>query len=523
MEQTLAELQKLYVTAGPYFLTDFFKPNGDKHLYEFLMSTYKPAFENNFRIIIVQDCQDDYEYQDLPGRAISTLQKYASQIDISNFFILVLSGNPDISQELDHAKRLYSTDDVSIQYQYIRELTYVKTEHKKQDTFCILPWMHLYIGPDGNVLPCCVADQQYPIGSINEHSIDSILKSNKFNRLRQNMLEGKRSKECNRCYQQEDANLPSNRIGSNFKWSDRIVQFNSDGSVDNFKPLYLDLRLNNICNLKCRMCSGYFSSAIAQEDQKLFGNSKYLENTLSSDQKTLILEEILDYLPHAENIYFAGGEPLLAGEHYTILDKLIECGNTDLEIFYNTNFTSLHYKNRSVIDLWKKFTNVTIGASIDAMGAVAEYVRHGTNWNVIESNLNLLKSECSHVVFTVTSAVGCLNVNSLIDLQKTWHNNNTVDISKFQISTMVGPDYLTLQILPAHHKHRLEQNIKDHIQWCKKNNATDLADQWGRVLNFMFSKDSTHLLPKFKQLTNSKDLFRNESLLSVVPEFSDIL
>ena len=37
----------------------------------------------------------------------------------------------------------------------------------------------------------------------------------------------------------------------------------------------------------------------------------------------------------AEKIYFAGGEPLLAAEHYEILNALISCGNTDLEITYN--------------------------------------------------------------------------------------------------------------------------------------------------------------------------------------------
>jgi hypothetical protein len=271
------------------------------------------------------------------------------------------------------------------------------------------------------------------------------------------------------------------------------------------------------------MCSGYFSSAIAQEERKLFGNSKYLDNLIISDQKDLSLKKLLKYLPYCEKIYFAGGEPLLTSEHYKILDALIECNNTDLEIVYNTNFTTLAYKNISVVDLWKQFSNITIGASLDATGPVAEYVRHGTKWLDIESNLKLLRTQCQHVVFTVTSTAGFLNVSSLIELQRTWHENNIVDISNFSVSTMINPDHLTLQILPHDHKKRLGKKIKSHIHWCQQNQAMILATQWESVLKYMFNADSTHHLSKFKQLTNSMDQYRNESLQAVLPEFSDLL
>jgi radical SAM protein with 4Fe4S-binding SPASM domain len=523
MIQVINDLQKLYDTAGPYFLSDFYKPGGEQRLHEFLTSVYQPEFKHNFRIVIVQDCVDEYHYQDLPGRAVCTLQKYASQIDISNFFILILSGNTQIDQELDHARKLYSTDTLCIQSQFVHDLMYERSNNKKSDTFCVLPWVHLYVGPDGNVLPCCVADQQHPMGNINEQSVDSIVTSEKFNQLRHNMLNGNRVKECSRCYQQEDSGISSPRVYHNTKWSDRITQYNPNGSIDQFEPLYLDLRLNNICNLKCRMCSGYFSSAIAQEEQKLFGNSKHSDSQIVSEQKDMALKKLLKYLPYCEKIYFAGGEPLLTGEHYKILNALIECNNTDLEIVYNTNFTTLSYKNVSVVDLWKQFSNVTIGASLDAMGLVAEYVRHGTKWLDIESNLKLVRSHCQHVVFTVTSTAGFLNVSSLIELQRTWHENNVVDISNFSVTVMVGPDHLTLGILPAHHKERLEQKIKSHIDWCQQNQAMALAEQWESVLKYMFNADSSHHLSKFKQLTNQMDQYRQESFRDVFPEYHDLI
>jgi hypothetical protein len=205
------------------------------------------------------------------------------------------------------------------------------------------------------------------------------------------------------------------------------------------------------------------------------------------------------------------------------LDALVACNNTNLEIFYNTNFTSLVYKGTSIVDVWKKFTNITVGASLDAMGAVAEYVRHGTKWETIESNLELLKAHCPHVKFTVTSIVGFLNVFSLIKLQKSWHENKTLDISKFKISAMVGPEYLTLQALPAKHKIQVSEQIKVHIKWCRDNRAVTLAKQWEGVLQYMCATDLSHFLSRFKQLTKAMDQFRNESLSLVLPEFSDLL
>jgi len=522
---SVLEIQQKYNCSEPLYLSNFFQPDGEKWLYDKLTALYQPVYDDNYRVLVVQDCADRYDYSDLPGTAITTLQKYASQIDISNCFILLLTGNTNIANELEQVRTLYSTDSFPIQHYIDSTLpALLSAPITGQDTFCVLPWMHLYVGTDGNVLPCCQADHQYPMGNIEEQSIDEIAKSNKFNQLRSNMVAGIRSKECSRCYQQEDAGLGSSRVGYNLKWSHVTVdQCNADGTIDNFKPTYLDIRLNNICNLKCRMCSGYFSSAIAQEETELFGNKISVDSTLKSQQRKSNLVKILEYLPFAEKIYFAGGEPLLAAEHYEILNALIDRGNTDLEISYNTNFTTLQYRNIVVTDLWKKFSTIKIGASLDAIGEVAEYVRHGTNWKTIESNLALVKTQCPHINFTVTSTVGLLNLASLIDLQKTWHVDGLLDISKFSLSAIVGPDHLTVCALPTNHKTRLDLLIKSHITWCQENGASKLASQWNDVLNYMWSKDNSYCLTEFKRLTKIMDQHRNESLVKTIPEFKDLL
>jgi len=516
-------LQHQHETAEPFYLSTFYQPNGDNKLHSFLKSVYRPEYENNFRIIIVQDCVDVYDYTDLPGRAICALQKHASQLDISNYFIVLVTANPNIDHELEQVRTLYSTDACKIHSHLVPDLDY-KITYAKQDTFCVLPWIHLYVGTDGNVLPCCQADHDFAMGNIKEQSIDSILKSTKFNQLRENMLNGQRTKECQRCYAEEDSGLPSARTYHNSRWTDFTPsKINFTSSIENFNPVYLDIRLSNICNLKCRMCSGYFSSAIEQEEIELFGSVKSRESSMRLKQRKNSVKEILNYLPQAEKIYFAGGEPLLSEEHYDMLDALIACGNTDLEIIYNTNFTTLAYRERNVLDLWKHFSNVKIGASLDAHGNVAEYVRHGTIWKTIESNLDIVKTHCPQVEFTVTSTVGLLNAKSLMELQKQWHTTGQLEIYKFSLSVMISPPHLTVTALPLNFKNQLDKDITAHIAWCKNNGADKLAIQWANVLKYMWSQDHSHHLSEFRRLTKLMDVYRKESLAQAIPELADLI
>jgi hypothetical protein len=194
-----------------------------------------------------------------------------------------------------------------------------------------------------------------------------------------------------------------------------------------------------------------------------------------------------------------------------------------LEIYYNTNFTTLKYQNFSVLELWKEFSNITIGASLDAEGTVAEYVRHGTIWTDIENNLSMLKTHCPHVKFTVTSAVGFLNIESLINLQKRWHTVDILDINNFSLSVMMSPVHMIVSTLPKHHKQRLETVIAQHIKWCRQEGATSLAIQWNDVLNYMWSQDSSHHLNEFKRLTNIIDQHRKESFVKTFPEYTDLI
>jgi hypothetical protein len=112
------------------------------------------------------------------------------------------------------------------------------------------------------------------------------------------------------------------------------------------------------------------------------------------------------FIGDVQEIYFAGGEPLIMDEHYIILEKLIAAGRTDVILRYNTNFSHIQFKKWDLVKLWAPFINcaknpkgrVQLFASLDAVGPVAELARHGTVWenvyNNIETAIKLFEKPC---------------------------------------------------------------------------------------------------------------------------------
>lgn len=518
LERSVHDLRSRYTILGVIYLSRFFDLGGESYLYTSLRNLRQDSYAADQRILIVQDCDDQYDCDDLPGKAITALQKMLWEIDISNCFVIVVTANPGIEQELASAKTLYSGDSTDISF-HMADGTY----HKQQPTiesFCTLPWVHVYVGPQGDVLPCCFGDKKFPLGNVHESSVTEILQSDRANQLRSNMLAGKRTKECTWCWNLEDQQITSPRSKANQKWAEDKIKIQAVQSSAAGSPKSLDIRLSNLCNLKCRMCDSYYSSAIAQEMREIFGK---ITDPLPKSIRTETLDEIITFLPLVDSIYFAGGEPLMSAEHYAILEALVSCGNRTASIEYNTNFTVLKYKDKNAIDLWNNFANVEIHASIDAMGPQAQYIRHGTVWEKIERNLQDINAQASHVKFKVSSTLGFMNVENLIDLQKQWSQSGKISLVDFSVTVMTLPEYLTLRILPWQHKKRLETIINEHISWCQENSATDLAEQWKLALIFMWDRDDSHLLPTFRKITKQLDAHRYESFESIFPQYKSLV
>jgi len=520
--EIIENIQSTYNVVGdPIYLSE-----EKSKIYNQLKSYYKPAFKNNERIIVVQDCNDIYEYNDEPGESLIFLQRSLQEIDISNFFVIVITGNREIELELKSVKELYSTDNECIKH-IIVNAPYEKSLITR-DTFCILPWMHLYVNPKGNMHACCQTEQSMPMGSLFNNNVEDIINNEKFRAMRKNMLEGKQCKECETCNQAVKNNQVPATARHNQKWqhlkNDLIKNTDASGRITDFRPTFVDLRLSNQCNLKCRTCYGGLSSRIAKEESILFKNNENISLDFSKDQRKILLDKVLPYIDNIETIYFAGGEPLIIDEHYIILNRLLEKNKTDVEIRYNTNLTNLNYKGESITKIWNKFKNVKVGASIDGHGKKLEYTRHGTSWETIEHNLIKIKNELPHVKIEITPVISLLSVQSIAELQQLWYDKKLVNLKDYRFSFVSGNDHFSLQMLPYEFKLKVKEIVNSHLDWLESINANQtIQDTWKSINEFMFLKDNTYLLDTFKKVNKARDEYRKENFDDVYPDFAGLL
>jgi hypothetical protein len=229
------------------------------------------------------------------------------------------------------------------------------------------------------------------------------------------------------------------------------------------------------------------------------------------------LEPHLDYV---EQVYFAGGEPLLMTEHYRILEELLRRGRTDVRLVYNTNFTHTDLKGRSVFEYWRQFDSVAVGASLDASGARGEYIRKGTVWSTVEQNRRLMLAVCPEVDFYISPTLSIMNALHLPDFHREWVNAGLIRPQDLNVNILQDPRHYRIDIAPAEYKAELTQKYYQHIDWLKS-----VGDPLGRAtqgfesaVTFLNATDNTQLLDSFWRKTHELDSIRTERCLDIIPE-----
>ena len=387
-------------------------------------------------------------------------------------------------------------------------------------TFCILPWIHIYANPDGTVLPCCVGDYRQSMGNVQGSDINKVFNNDNFKEMRKNMLAGKRCGQCSACYRDEDAGNSSFRKHSNEQFEkhidDAVKNTNADGTLDSFQLRYLDIRWSNICNFKCRSCGPLYSSSWATEHKQK--NVYTFAGGINNDD---LYEQFLPHFDTIEEFYFAGGEPLLTDKHYDILEYLIEHNRTDVKLRYNTNMSVLKYKSKNVLELWKKFSNVYIGASLDSWGPRAEYIRHGTEWKTIENNLKKIKDEAPHIHLQTNTVVSILNIKTLTQFIDYMLTNNLVDVKNYNphFYNIMNPDFLSLSLLTDEERKEVIDTIQEYSITHKGNIEYSLK----AVINGLKTiKNDPSLKQLFKKEISYYDILRNENGANTFPELGEL-
>jgi len=441
----------------------------------------------------------------------------------------------------------------------------------ESETFCMYPWIHIHAYPTGEAYPCCMSEMDQSVGNCREKTLSEIWHDKPMQDLRHNMLNEIKSDACKRCYEQEASGFFSGRRSANKHHGHNISRIDES----DFKMLYWDIRFSNLCNLSCRSCGHIFSSSWFKDQSKL-ANFQLIENynniadpswpkvevvddfknvseeikqecadvhgfqipskesliQMQSTNKALqyagrfetdMWEQLIDHIDHVEQIYFAGGEPLLMEEHYLILEELVKRGRFDVSLLYNTNFTHVNLKDKTVFEYWKKFNTVAVGASLDGSGEYAEYIRKGTNWNQVEQNRIDMLRICPQVDFYISPTLSIMNAMHLPDFHRDWVEKGLIRHQDLNINILQFPHHYRIDIAPDDYKKELQEKYEKHLEWLRPHDELNRATVgFESAINFMNATDNSGLIKKFWDKTHQLDSIRKENILNVIPELSKL-
>ena len=397
---------------------------------------------------------------------------------------------------------------------------------KDSKTFCIYPWIHIHAYPTGEAYPCCHAEMGVgQVGNCKTNTLAEIWNSTAQMKLRTDMLTETANPTCGRCYEQEESGFFSGRKSANKHHGhniDRVTATDQTGRTEQFEMTYWDLRFSNLCNLSCRSCGHIFSSSWYKDQTALAGPAWASQNkplNYAGRFATDMWEQLIEHIDHVEQIYFAGGEPLMMEEHYLILEELERRKRFDVRLIYNTNFTQTRLKDRTVFDYWRKFDSVAVGASLDAAGPRGEYIRKGTDWAVVEENRRQMIEICPQVDFYISPTLSIMNAWHLPDFHRDWVAKGLIRAQDLNVNILQDPAHYRIDIAPAEYKGLLLVKYREHIEWLRGQDPLQRATVgFESAITFMTATDNTPLIDTFWRKTHELDAIRKENILDIIPE-----
>ena len=394
------------------------------------------------------------------------------------------------------------------------------------EKFCVLPWISLETSPIGTVRPCCLADDEIVDDSgakfdLNTARFSEIQNSRYMQNLRQEFLDGNQPRTCRKCWREERAGRTSKRMHT----LDRLKHMLPDQTwTADAKPLmFLDLKLGNICNLKCRICGSWSSSTFATEeldqfrraeDKKASYHYQMLRQGAWPRENQLFWNEIDQVVDQIRYIEFTGGEPFMIQEHFDMLQGLVDRGIAGrIEIHYNTNGTQWPEHAEAI---WKHFKTVEIAFSIDDIGSRFEYQRSNAVWSEVVENISKfkkLRDTHPNIHLQCCSTVNIFNIR-YIDQLANWVVDQDFDFVYWNM--MHEAWYFSIATLPDNAKIA----CIDHLKTAAV--PEQYREEFDRICDFMIrgvSTDGSILKMKIRDL----DRRRGQNMRDVAPEFSSII
>ena len=322
----------------------------------------------------------------------------------------------------------------------------------------MLPWISIETSPIGTARPCCMAHDEITDTDgvkydLNTADLTTIYRSKYMQQLRQQFRAGEKPATCNRCWDEEAAGRSSKRIHSKVRLKELYAQV--DWANDTPDQLwFIDLKLGNICNLKCRICGSWSSSKWAEEELNYMSKGSDKKSHIAyqwlkqgawpRNKDTTFWSNLKQILPNIKYFEFTGGEPWLIEEHFELLNFAASNGySKNIDIHYNTNATQSILPH---LDLFSQFGRVDIAFSIDNVGSRFEYERYGANWieanNIIDATHAAKQQRMPNITTQLCFTINIQNVYYLDELLS-WAD--TKKFGSVYFNMMHSPGHMSIQ------------------------------------------------------------------------------
>jgi len=389
------------------------------------------------------------------------------------------------------------------------------------ESICMLPWISIEASPTGTARPCCLAREDIAGIDLRTNTLEDAYKSEYMQNLRQQFRAGDKPATCKLCWDEEAAGRDSKRIHSRVRIKELYKQV--DWANDTPDQLwFIDLKLGNICNLKCRICGSWSSSKWAAEemdylpkgaDKKAHIAYQWLKQGKWPEESPGFWENLKSLLPNIKYIEFTGGEPWLIQEHWDLLQYAADNGySKNIDIHYNTNATQQLGPHTMV---WDKFGRVDIAFSIDNVGARFEYERYGADWQLANQIIDTVHWTRSVDTPNITTQL-CFTINIqnvyYLDELLTWAD--TKPFGSVYFNMMHSPDHMSVQQMTPQARDLVLNKLKNYF-WQNKNYLREIDN----VIKFIEQgpgSDGKEFLEKMQRT----DKYRKQNFKETHPEIA---
>jgi sulfatase maturation enzyme AslB (radical SAM superfamily) len=382
-----------------------------------------------------------------------------------------------------------------------------------KNTFCVAPWYSLYLDSDKTIAPCCKIKNTH---NYNYNQLEEYFNSPGLNKLRNDLLNGVKNKNCESCWRDEEQGGDSMRLISNrtIALGTKVQLANQieNPRLSNIKSF--DLTLGNLCNLKCVMCTPRLSSQLLAEANdnpalKAMHDQEFDQKDFDWPKSDDFVDWCKQHLPQAIHIKFTGGEPFIIPWIKQVIEHIPDSQKEKCVLHFTSNLTLI---NESLFEYFKKFKQVWLSVSVEGTHATHEYLRYGHAWQKLANNLKLVQGmKIKNLILKINHVVQAPSFHSITDMVD-FFDSLGLEINPLLLTS---PKHFHISALSEHAKEKFLADTEHYVGLNKEfinfvRNATQENIKQDKTL----AADCISHLEKFDRVRKNsyKDIIPVENL-----------